>query len=131
MFYVNIQLSFPENTSRTLIEFFTNSKGFLKWLELDNNQLKCGVIFILFHMCTDNDDKQINYTRPNSHRLSKAAISIIHVQNWSIDTVRPDEWHFDTMDIIYLISNGYWWCLAIDDVPVSLLSTLNRFYTLL
>ena len=30
----------------------------------------------------------------------------MHVQNWPTDRVRPAKWHFDSMEIIYLISNA-------------------------
>ena len=30
----------------------------------------------------------------------------VHVKNWPTDRVRPAKWHFDSMEIIYLISNA-------------------------
>ena len=33
----------------------------LKFLDIANNELKCGDYFILFHICAGDDDQQINY----------------------------------------------------------------------
>lgn len=32
--------------------------------------------------------------------------NVAHVQNWPTDKVCPAKWHFNTIDTIYLISNG-------------------------
>ena len=43
---------------------------------------------------------------PSDVQLKKQHILLfIHVQNWPTDTVCPAKWHFNAMEIIYLISN--------------------------
>ena len=65
--------------------------------------------FIASRGCPKNvisDNGKVFSVNETQAFYSNKGVSCIHFQNRPTDTVRPVKWHFDTMEIIYLISQS-------------------------